>query len=318
MALTVSSDIMLLPVGDIDRDEAGRIGLFYPAKAEALAALIATNGQTTPIWVRKTGNRAKTLWKLVAGLHRLRACEALDIKVFAVEFTGTDDELRAYQASENVDRRELAPLERAMFVNAVVEATRSFVLKNFGVESDKALAAKAKAAKTQFGEFDLADADADAAGDNLSRAYGWADEAAAACGLGVRDLQRSLRIYRCIIGGNRDLIDAFKDHPVAQTADALLKIAAIKDHAVRRKVIETLIAGPKDLAYALQAHGLALPPAETNPYAKFTSQITGGWARLGLADQRAFVPQFVADMKPSIRQLLREELDKQLDSAGAK
>lgn len=51
-------------------DVSGRVGLFYPEKAEAYAALIARDGQRTPITVRRNGSRAKLPWTLVAGLRR--------------------------------------------------------------------------------------------------------------------------------------------------------------------------------------------------------------------------------------------------------
>src|SRR3546814_196849 len=92
-------------------DASGRIGFFYPEKAEAYAALIKQDGQRTPITVRRNGSRAKQPWTLVAGRHRHAACAIAGIKVRALVVKGDDAELRAVQASENLDRRDLSPLD---------------------------------------------------------------------------------------------------------------------------------------------------------------------------------------------------------------
>jgi hypothetical protein len=149
----------------------------------------------------------------------------------------------------------------------------------------------------------------------LSRAYSWSEQVAEASGFGRTDIQRSMRIYRCIVEDNRDLMDAFKDLDVAKSADALLKIAALKDASVRRKVIETLISGPKDLDYVFRMLGITADKPEVTPYTKFASQILGGFSRLGTADKRRFIPDFVGAIPKGMRALVREELDR-LDAEG--
>jgi ParB family transcriptional regulator, chromosome partitioning protein len=301
---------------EVDRDLGGRIGLYFPTKAEALAELIAHDGQNTPIVLRKTGNRAKMPWRLVAGLHRLEACALAGLECLAVEVTGDDDALMAIQASENMDRRELEPIERAMFVHSVAEAARKRVFAETGVENDKQLAAKAKAARVQYSDSERADADAEAAGINLISAYGWSEETADACGLSVPHLKRSLRIYRCIVADNRDLIDAFKDHPIAKNASNLAEICKLKVPALRRKVIETAISGPADLGLIFQMVGIATAPSIKTPYDKFSGQIMGGLHRLGTADWRRFCPVLVNELTPARRADLRAALD-QIDSGDA-
>src|SRR3546814_12312638 len=69
------TDIIVDQVLELDPatiDVSGRVGLFFPEKAEAYAALIARDGQRTPITVRRNGTRAKLPWTLVAGLPRHR------------------------------------------------------------------------------------------------------------------------------------------------------------------------------------------------------------------------------------------------------
>ena len=309
------SVVLSLDPSTIDPDEAGRIGLFYPAKAEALRVLMAEHKQKTPIHVVRNADGAPFAWKLVTGLHRLRACLADGVDVLAIEENKLCDDADFVQASENLHRRELEPLERAMFIRAMVDIVRAKVLKEYGVESDKALAAKAKAARVQYSDADAADDFAKAAGDNLSRAYNWSDQVAEASGFGKRDIQRSMRIYRCVVEENRDLMDAFKDLDVAKSADALLKIAALKDASVRRKVIETLINGPKDLDFVFRMLGITTDKPEVTPFTKYSSQILGGFSRLGTAEKRRFIPDLVGAIPKGMRALVREELDR-LDAEG--
>jgi ParB family transcriptional regulator, chromosome partitioning protein len=311
-----NAEVLALDPTTIDTDMGGRIGLYYPDKCHALAALISVHGQNDPIKVVKA--KGKYAWRLVAGLHRLQACMSIGIDVRAIEIIGRDDvELEQIQASENVDRRELEPLERAMFVRAVATAARLRVLKEHGVDNDKALAAKAKAraGKVQYSELNKADEVAELAGDNLSLAYGWAENAAEALGMGKRDLQRSMRIHRMIIEPFPEMIDHFKDHPVAKVADNLLKIAAIKKEVQRRRVIEILLAGPKDLGFALKSAGVTEVKAAPEDYKKFSSQVIGGWNRLSTAEKRQFIPALAVVIPKGMRALVRDELDRldQLD-----
>lgn len=308
------STILSLDPSNIDPDEAGRIGLFYPAKAEALGYLMQRDGQNDPIKVVHNKASSEYQYRLVAGLHRLKGCLSAGIKVRAVVIDKTDD-LRGIQASENVDRRELEPLERAMFVHAVVTRVKVQLAGQHGDISQHALAGKARALRAQETERDIAKEDVAAARDNLSLAYGWNEQTAEACGLGVRDIQRSMRIYRCVVEENRDLMDAFKDLDVAKSADALLKIAALKDASVRRKVVETLIKGPKDLEYVFRMLGITTDKPEVTPFTKYSSQILGGFARLGTAEKRRFIPDLVGAIPKGMRALVREELDR-LDAEG--
>ncbi|MCC6477971.1 MAG: ParB N-terminal domain-containing protein [Sphingomonadaceae bacterium] len=307
------NQVLSLDPFTIDPDEAGRIGLFFPAKAEALGFLMQRDGQTDPIKVTKAPSGSNYEWKLVYGLHRLRGALSAGIDVKAVAVEGSKAELEAIQASENINRRELEPLERALFVHAVASAAQWRVMNEHGVKSAQALGGKAKANKVQYSEIEKADEIAEAAGDNLSLAYGWANEAAEALGLGKRDLQRSMRIHRLIIQPFPELIDPFKDHPVAKVADSLLKIASIKDALKRKRVIEILIAGPNDLGFAMQSAGVTDQKPEPTPYTKFSSQMLGAWSRLGTADKRRFIPDLAAAIPAGMRKTMREELDR-LDS----
>lgn len=308
------AELLIIDPTTVDPDMDNRIGLYFPAKAEALGFLMARDGQNDPIKVVPHPLSSKYDWKLVAGLHRLNGSISANINVAAFVMSAKDD-LRAIQASENVDRRELEPLERAMFVYEVAEKNRARLIVGHGDVSQQVIAGRARAAKVQYSDVEKADEAAKLAVDNLSIAYSWKAETAQALGYSPKDIQRSMRIYRCIVEDNRDLMDAFKDLDVAKSADALLKIAALKDAALRRKVIETLIGGPKDLTYVFQKLGITPPKEATSTYAKFSSQILGGFSRLGTAEKRRFIPELVTAIPVGMRSLVREELDR-LDAEG--
>jgi ParB family transcriptional regulator, chromosome partitioning protein len=310
------SAVLSLDPNTIDRDFAGRIGLYFPAKAEALGALMKHSGQTDPIRVTKRKLRDKFEYRLVYGLHRLEGAILAGINVLAIETDGSDAELEAMQASENVNRRELEPLERALFVHAVAMAAKLRVMAEHGVESMQALGGKAKANRAQYSEIEKADEVAEAAVDNLSIAYGWKSETAEALGLGLKDIQRSMRIHRCIIGPFSELIYAFKDHPVAKVADSLLTICKINEEAQRRRVIELLIAGPKDLDYALRHVGLLKDAPYRSDYDKWSSQVLGGWSRMETAAKRKFIPELVAVIPVGMRAAVVEEIERLNAAAG--
>ncbi len=311
-----NAEVLMIDVDQVDPDLDGRIGLFFPAKAEALSVLIGAHGQNDPIKVVKRGNAAKTGWSLIAGLHRLEACRTLKIQVAAIEVLAGNplskfgaDNLRDIQASENMDRRELEPIERAMFVHAVAEAAKAKMEAAHPGKSQQQIARASRANQAKLSDIRKADQRAHSTVDNLSTVYSWKHETAEACGLGQKDVQRSIRIYDCIVAPNRDLIDAFKDHPVAQNASDLLEICKIDDLVWRRRVIESLIAGPADLDFVLRMLKLKPEPVHPDAYSKFSSQMIGAIPRLGTADWRRFCPSFVGALTEARRAELRKALD---------
>lgn len=247
----VAEPVIMLDPKEIDADMPGRIGLFYPVKADGLAARIEADGQLEPILVVRTGPRAKTRFRLVAGLHRLRACERLGRQVDVRIVHGSADELLRMQASENLDRRQMSVLERSMFIAAVADAAMKRVSEAHGGASQQQIAIKARwatvdklstvSAPARGGE-DLAEADqyAEDAFRSLDAIYSWKAETAEACGLGEKDVQRALRIFRCIVEPFRDLMDQLKDRPAADNASKLLAVAGVPIGSRREALIELM------------------------------------------------------------------------------
>lgn len=83
------------------------------AWVEAIAASIEMKGQDTPIQVRRNGGGKL---HLVAGGHRLEACRRIGAMVRAEIIQCSELEARLIEIDENLFRRELGALDRAVFL----------------------------------------------------------------------------------------------------------------------------------------------------------------------------------------------------------
>lgn len=89
---------------------------------EALARSLAREGLNEPIVVRPDGRPGR--WRLVAGAHRLEAARSLGwptIDAIVREDLASDDEARLVEIAENLMRRELSLLDKAIFVTAYTD-----------------------------------------------------------------------------------------------------------------------------------------------------------------------------------------------------
>ena len=92
---------------------ADRLRAVDAAWVEAIAKSIEEHGQSTSIQVRALVNGR---WHLVSGAHRLAACRRLGIEVRAEVLDCDDLKARLIEIDENLFRRELNPLDRAVFL----------------------------------------------------------------------------------------------------------------------------------------------------------------------------------------------------------
>jgi ParB family transcriptional regulator, chromosome partitioning protein len=339
----VVDQVLELAPETIEVSDDSRIGFFFPEKAEAYAVLIAANGQRDPIKVRRNGSRAKFPWTLVAGRHRHAACVIAGIKVRAIEVKGDADELRSVQASENLDRRELAPLEKAMFVAAVVDVAQAKVRALHGGKSQQQVAIEQRwngsnggddirggnlpqrIEGVQFTPIEKADAEAELAGQALAATYRWREASAAACGLSIDALKRSLRIFRIIVEPNRDLMQAFKDCAAAANASALLAICAQGGNPANvRKAIEWLIAHPQAKTADEALVALDMMPSRGSAAAapatgdtKFLNGLQSNLQRLSLSGQRRAADVIAQSIAPSALVAVRDALNARIAAMEA-
>lgn len=137
-------EIVAIALSEIDTTD--RLRPVDPAHVEAIALSIEQCGLQSPIILRPEGNR----YQLVAGWHRLAAVGRLGwTDVDAIVKNLTAEEARLVEIDENLMRRELSALDRAIFL-----AERKAVYDVLHPETTKPGRRSKELAKTfrQFGE----------------------------------------------------------------------------------------------------------------------------------------------------------------------
>lgn len=314
------SDAKLFEVASRNIDVGDRIGFYHEDKAAALGRLMAVDGQRDPIKVRANPDNPDQPWKLVTGLHRTMGARIECSTIWAIEVSGEDEDFADLEASENLHRRPLGPIERAKFTAALVQAAQERIAREHGDLSKHQLAIKARWDRVKHGEEGaegaLRDETEDTCG-NLQRVYGWEESVADALGMERTAIYRSLALHRLLIEPFPELCEALSRHPVVgENASQLKKITQVKDQAARRRVIEALLADDEiKVEDAMIDAGVGLQGADATPVAhqKHFDAIEGGWSRLSIPHKRQFLPKIrdmlTDDMKRELRDLLDEELD---------
>lgn len=240
----------IIEIDPADVSVGDRLGFYWPEKAEAYGIAMARDGQNDPIKVTKNGPRAKLPYSLIVGLHRLRGAGIVGIKIKAVIVTGDDASLLLMQASENIHRRSLTALERASFVAAVAEVTKAQLKAKHGGKTQPEVAAAIRDGRAQYTSDEQADELSAIGWTTLSTRYSWKEDTAEALDLGPKTVQRFVRIYHGINAQFPDLLEQFKSHPVAHSADQMLDITKFRDIGMRRAIILELIGGAKTVEAA--------------------------------------------------------------------
>jgi len=285
-------------------DEGSRIGFLHGDKAAALGRLMAVDGQRDPIKVVANPDNADKPWRLVTGMHRLIGARIEGLTVWAIEVHGKPEDLADLEASENLHRRPLAPIERAKFTAALVLAAQERLARETGELSQHKRAIKARWDRVKVNPLQMAEALRDEVDDtsaNLARVYGWEQSIGEALDMSRRAIYRAMQLYRCIIEPFPELVEPLARHPVVGENDKQLRdIADIKDVATRRSVIELLLADPELSAdEAKRQAGIGLgsgPTTPPPPHQKHFDAITGGWGRLGVSERRRFIETNLLNM----------------------
>lgn len=311
----------LLRIAPADIHIPQRLGLYFPDKAAALGRLMAIHGQRTPITVRRSAAGVEQPWTLIVGMHRLNGAiiENLPTVVALERIGGTAADALDEEASENLDRREQPPLERAIFIAATARAAQERLAAIHGTSAQHKLAISARWARVKSGEMlpkHALQEEADDTCDKMSHVYGWVDSVASAFGRGKREIYRALTLYRMVIEPFPELTQALSDHPVVgNNASQLALIAGVDTEAARRKVIDLLLADAELSAddARVQAGIDRAEGREPTKFEKFTNQISGGLSRLSASEQKRGLPSIVGalkteEVKRQLRDLLNEEL----------
>lgn len=320
----VLADAQLLELSPSDILIPERIGFLHEDKAAALGRLMAVDGQRDPIKVvRNRVTKASDLdkiapselgkpWKLVTGMHRLMGATYESIPIFAIEVSGKAEDLADLEASENLHRRPLGPIERAKFTAALVRAAQERLAREHGDLPQQKLAIKARWDRVKRAEIGVEEALTEEVADTcdkMAHVYGWEDSVGEALGMSRRSIHRDLELFRLVIEPFPNLAEALSKHPVVgENASQLRAIARVKDEGKRREVIEALLANPEigaddaRIAAGVDAErGVAPTPAQ-----KHTNAIDNGWSRLSLSEKRRYLPRFVEKLTPDMKAQLRE------------
>lgn len=315
------NEAKLFELSPLHVDEGERIGFLYEDKAAALGRLMAVDGQRDPIKVVANPKNPDKPWRLVTGMHRTIGARIEGITVWAIEVSGKPEDLVDLEASENLHRRPLGPIERAKFTSALVQAAQERLAREHGELSQQRLAIKARWDRVKAGESRAEEALTEEVGDthaNLAHVYGWEESVGEALGMSRRSIHRDLELYRLVIEPFPELAEALSRHPVVgENASQLRAIAQVKDEAARRLVIEALLADDELSADdARITAGVDRPagPAPL-PYQKHYNAIEGGWSRLGTAEKRQFIPKLVTMLTPDMKRELRDRLNEELGDA---
>lgn len=205
------------------------------AWVEVLAASIRERGQDTPIRVRREGEALH----LVYGAHRLQACLQLERPVRAEIVECSTLEARLMEIDENLFRRELGALDRAVFL-----AERQEVYLQLHPETAKGVAGGL--------------ARQGSASDILS----FAAETAARTGFSRRTIERAVALARAISPAMRKRL---RGTPIAENAAALDFLSKLPAKMQTRAVALVIGGAAKSLRDAVDTlSGTATPPPDTD------------------------------------------------------
>ena len=308
---------------EIDPNEvrySDRIGLLWPEKVEAMAALMKRDGQNDPIKVRKSVDGGG--WMLVAGLHRLEGAKLARLMVKAIVVDGDALQLRLIEASENMHRRDLGPIEKALFVRALADVYEAQFTRDYGDASPQSIGQRKRWATQNR----LADGDADAvaahSAEIISGLYGWQENAADALGMTSRSMRDFLLIHRQIIAALPDHYEDLARHPIGQKRTNVMKLAEIADLGDRRNVIDCILewpAGKITVEQAMVECGCAdtKRPAPAQGQTKFLNNAAANLDRLSASSWRSWAPTLAEKVKPSALIAVRAALDARIEALRA-
>jgi ParB family chromosome partitioning protein len=264
--------VPIAEIGELEPDQ--YVGLIDVSAVACLTVRLAAEGLHTPIWLRRNGNAAKTRWTVIAGRHRLRAARQLGWAAIHAEqradASSGPDELRRLQLAENLDRRVLRPIERALHIMARWRGEVE--------ERGWDIVSHAR--------------DADAA-------------TAVACGVDERTIRRYRRIHDEIISRLPDLFAALNAHPLGESLSAMTQLARLNDVACL-KAATLLLSRPdwKSMDEVLSAAGIKISTGNRVDAERSDAVLLDAWSKAGTVVRRAHVEWLAAKLTPGLAQCM--------------
>lgn len=269
-----------ISVGSIDASN--RLRPIDPDWVIALAASIEQSRLETPIVVRPQGEG----YALICGGHRLAAMQALGMSELTIGEhilirQQTNAEARLAEIDENLIRRELNPLDRALFLaerKRVWEEINPQVTHGGDRRSTRAQELRQKINAPNW---------------RLDLPERFTADAAERTGLGERTIQRALTLAERLDANARELIRAT---PMAKSQSALLSLAEESPEDQRR--IARLVASGQagTLAQARIAAGLA-HEAQRDAQTRIWSCFLSLWAKANTRTRKAIAEHVAAAVR---------------------
>lgn len=294
--MTADRVVMCLPIAEIGELETSLyVGLIDDDAVACLSVRLAVEGLLAPIWVRRNGNAAKTRWSVVAGRHRLRAAVGLGWTEIAAEerASSTSDagELRRLQTAENLDRRDLRPIERACFI---MDRWREAAEK---VAPSAPVNQQSRAIRNRWSVLE-------AISNTPVGDRGEVDQAVGeACGGKSDRWVRTYRqLYETIVVGLPDLYARLNAHPLGESLSAMSRLAKLRVEEGRRKAADAILSRDdwQSIDQALSASGIAASTGTRVDPNRLGAVMMDAWSRMPPHGRRAHVEWLVEHVTPGM------------------
>lgn len=244
-----------------------------PSWVEAIATSFLDRGQNDPIDVAPADPSGR--YELVAGAHRVAAAKVAGwTEIDAVIFEGTRDDRRLREIDENLYRRELSALDRAVFL-----AERKALYERLYPESTKAAKDAAK--------LELIQEPSKNGGKALNARISFGESAAKVCGLDVRTIQLAIQLATRL---SPDVRARIATHPISRNGAELIALSKLPA-AEQAHAVDLLLAAENPLPSVRQAirkiEGHAEPDQDAT--AKALARLVDAWNRASVPARRKFI-----------------------------
>lgn len=230
-------ETIALPIAEIgELPPQDYVGLIDDDAVACLTPRLAAEGLLTPIWVRRNGNAAKFPWSVIAGRHRLRAALQLGWAEIAAQEragpTSGPEELRRLQVVENLDRRELRPIERARFVMERWREAAARIMP--GASGSQQM----EAARERWTVWEAISHTKECNRREVDQATGLD------CGRTDRWVRIYRRLFETVVVPFPDLVAQLNAHPLGESLAAMNRLATVGVEESRRRAIEMVLSKP--------------------------------------------------------------------------
>lgn len=267
-----------------DIDATDRLRPIDPAHVELIAASIEQRGIEQPIVVRKRPASSPSTYILIVGGHRFEAMRALGWTELTIGkhvlVTDVDElEARLMEIDENIARRNLNALDRALFLaeRQKVYAERNRTLGRGGDRKSKQFNEKINSESFRI---DFSDR--------------FSEDAAKRTGYSESTIQKALTLAKRL---DKAAIAEIRGTPIEDNQNELFQLAELGE-ADQRKVAARIKSGEaKSVGQAKVAAGLAKPQT-VDPQARVLAALLENWDKASKPTRAAFLANIGAQIAP--------------------